>query len=349
MSNSGILRVSKHELNRFASGDVDKINCISFGISDGMKSLEFDNVFSRNSALKTGNGEFWFITKKGISIVNPEKIRFNQTPPPVVLETVYYNRQSLTLHPDAEPVTFEGIKNLSFHFTAPTFLSPGKTKFKYRLEGVDREWIFLLPGQERAAHYKDLTPGTYTFRVTACNAEGVWNQTGDSVIFTIKPLLYQTFLFKIAVLFLLTAILAAAFYIYKKMRSLEKKEKYKGSPLNPIFAEECITKLKYLMEIEKVYCDADISLQSLAEKMSIAPHLLSQLLNEKMDRNFADYINQYRIEEAKKILQNPRGARRKISTVAIEVGFNTMAAFYTAFKKYTNMTPSRYKKEAGHS
>ena len=346
MSNSGILRVSKHELNRVASGDIDKINCISFGISDGMKSLEFDNEFSRNSALKTGNGEFWFITKKGISIVNPEKIRFNQTPPPVVLETVYFNGQSLTLHPEAGPVTFKGTSDLSFHFTAPTFLSPEKTKYKYRLEGVDRGWIFLPPGQERAAYYKDLAPGTYTFRVTACNAEGVWNQTGDSLTFTIKPSFYQSFLFKIAVLLLLTAILAAAFYFYKKKkRFFETREKYKGSTLNPIFAEECITKLKYLMEIEKVYCDADISLQSLAEKMSIAPHLLSQLLNEKMDRNFADYINQYRIEEAKNILKTPRGARRKISAIAIEVGFNTMVAFYNAFKKHTNMTPTRYKKE----
>jgi hypothetical protein len=250
MSNSGILRVIKHELNRFADGDIDKINCISFGISDGMKSLEFDNEFSRNSALKTGNGEFWFITKKGISIVNPEKIRFNQTPPPVVLESVVFDRRFLPLHPEAGPVTFKGINNLSFHFTAPTFLSPEKTKFKYRLEGVDREWIFLHPGQERAAYYKDLAPGTYTFSVTACNAEGVWNQTGDSLTFTLKSRFYQTFLFKIAVLFLLTAILAAAYYIYKKKkRFFETREKYKGSSLNPIFAEECITKLKYLMEI----------------------------------------------------------------------------------------------------
>jgi len=350
MSNSGILRVSKHELNRFASGDTDKINCISFGISDGMKSLEFDNEFSRNSALRTRNGEFWFITKQGISIVNPQKIRFNQTPPPVVLETVYFNRQSLALHPDAEPVTFRGTPDLSFHFTAPTFLSPEKTKFKYRLEGVDREWIFLPPGQERAAHYKNLAPGIYTFRVTACNAEGVWNQTGDSLTFTLKPLFYQTFLFKITVLLLLTAVLVTAFFIYKKMkRSFETREKYKGSTLNPIFAEECITKLKYLMDIEKVYCDANITLQSLAEKLSIAPHLLSQLLNEKMDRNFADFINHYRIEEAKNILKTPRGAERKISTVAIEVGFNTMAAFYNAFKKHTGTTPTRYKKETGHS
>ncbi|NIO80577.1 MAG: helix-turn-helix domain-containing protein [Candidatus Aminicenantes bacterium] len=345
MSDSGILRVGKNELNRFAYGGVDEINCISFGISDGMKSLEFDNKFSRNSALKTRNGEFRFITKKGISIVNPEKIRLNKIPPPVVIETVYFNRHSHHLPMDAEPVTFKGTTNVSFHFTAPTFLSPGKTKFKYRLEGIDREWIYLLPAQERAAHYKDLTPGTYTFRVTACNAEGAWNQGGASLTFTLKPSLYQTLLFKIAVLLLFTALVAAAFYIYKKKKHLfEKKAKYKSSPLNPYFAEECITRLNYLMDIEKVYCDADVSLQSLAEKMSIAPHQLSQLLNERLNRNFFDFINSYRIEEAKKILQSPGGARRKISSIAIEVGFSTMAAFYKAFKKHTNTTPSMFKK-----
>jgi ligand-binding sensor domain-containing protein/AraC-like DNA-binding protein len=345
MSKSGILRVAKSELNRLADGDEDTINCTSFGISDGMKSLEFNNERSRSSALKAGNGEFRFITRKGISVVNPEKIALNKTPPPLVIETVYFNRRSIPFHPDAAPVTGKGIRDLSFHFTAPTFLSPEKTKFKYRLEGIDREWIFLLPGQERAAYYKDPAPGTYTFRVNACNAEGVWNPTGAVLTFTLEPLFYQTLLFKISVLLLIAALAAAVFYLRKKKKPLfEKKAKYKGAPLNAHFAEECITKLNYLMEIEKVYCDSDITLQSLAEKMSIAPHQLSQLLSEKMDRHFADYINWYRVEEVKKILQTPGGARRKISAAAFEVGFSTMAAFYKAFKKHTGMTPTEYKK-----
>jgi ligand-binding sensor domain-containing protein/AraC-like DNA-binding protein len=337
MSDSGILRVGKGELDRLAGGGVDKINCTSFGTADGLKSLEFYNMFSKNSVLKTGNGEFWFITRKGISIVNPAKIRLNKTPPPVVLEAVFFNGAKIT--------TYKGIKDVSFHFTAPTFLSPEKTRFKYRLEGVDREWIFLSPGQERVAHYKDLPAGTYTFRVTAGSAEGVWNQTGDSVTFSLKSYYYQTLLFKIAVLLLLTALLTVVLYIYKR-RPFEKMAKYKGSPLHPDFAQACITRLNYLMEVEKVYCDADLSLQSLAEKMSISPHLLSQILNEKLNRNFADFINSCRIEEAKKILHSPRGARRKITAVAGEVGFNTMVAFYRAFKKYTQMTPTQYKKEA---
>jgi len=346
MSDSGILRVSKQDLNQFADGGTDRINCISYGISDGLKSLEFDNVFSRNSALKAKNGELRFITKNGISIVDPGKIRINKIPPPVVIEEVFFDDQHLLLPQDAEPVTFKGITNVSFHFTAPTFLSPEKVKFKYQLEKFDRDWNFLVPGQERVARYKDLAPGTYTFRVTACNAEGVWNQSGDSVTFTLKSLFYQTLLFKLTVLLLFIALAAAVFYLYnKKKQTFEQKEKYKGSPLHPDFAGECMKKLDYLVDIEKVYCDADITLQSLAEKMSIAPHLLSQFLNEKLNRNFADFISSYRIEEAKKILQTPRGARRKISAIAIEVGFSTMAAFYKAFKKHTGTTPTRYKKK----
>jgi ligand-binding sensor domain-containing protein len=218
MSDSGILRVSKKELNQLADGSVDTINCRSFGISDGLKSLEFANRFSRNSALKTRNGEFWFITKKGISIVNPARIKINKFPPPVVIEEVFFNRQPVPFHKDTQTGAYscKGITDFRFRFTAPTFLSPEKIKFRYRLDGYDREWIFLAPGKERAVRYENLEPGTYTFRVIACNAEGVWNPTGDSMTFTLKPLFHQTFLFRAAVFLLLIVLAAAVFYIVRK-------------------------------------------------------------------------------------------------------------------------------------
>jgi AraC-like DNA-binding protein len=350
MSDSGILRVSKKELNQLADGSVDTINCRSFGISDGLKSLEFANRFSRNSALKTRNGEFWFITKKGISIVNPARIKINKFPPPVVIEEVFFNRQPVPFHKDTQTGAYscKGITDFRFRFTAPTFLSPEKIKFRYRLDGYDREWIFLAPGKERAVRYENLEPGTYTFRVIACNAEGVWNPTGDSMTFTLKPLFHQTFLFRAAVFLLLIVLAAAVFYIVRK-RHFEKKTKtkYKDSPLDPRGAEECIKKLRYLVEIKKVYKDPDLSLHSLAEKLSVSHHLLSRVLNEKLNRKFFDYINSYRIEEARKILQGPGGERKKISAVAFEVGFNTVVAFYNSFKKFTKMTPTQYRREVG--
>ncbi|MDQ1355605.1 MAG: Helix-turn-helix protein [Acidobacteriota bacterium] len=354
MSDSGILRVSKKELNRFADGGgasggpegENIINCTSFGIPDGMKSIEFNNQLSRNSALKTANGELWFITKKGITIVNPRKIQINKVPPPVVIEAVLFNEQAIPLRgplANEDAHTFKGITDFQFQFTAPTFLSQEKIKFKYRLEGVDNEWVFLPPGKERVAHYRDLAPGVYTFRVLASNSDGLWNQTGDAVTFTLKALFYKTPLFRIVVILLLMAAVAAGFYGYKK-HLLKKKARYKTSSINPQYAEECVKKLKRLMETEKLYREPDLSLQGLAEKMGVGHHVVSQVLNEKLNRNFSDYINSYRIEEAKKILEGPLKEDVKITAVAFDVGFNTMVAFYNAFKKYTGMTPSEYKK-----
>jgi ligand-binding sensor domain-containing protein/AraC-like DNA-binding protein len=345
MSDSGILRVNKKELNAFPNSG-DQINCTSFGISAGMKSLEFNNKFSRHSALKTRIGEFWFITKKGITIMNPGKIRINKFPPPVVMEAAFFNQQSIPLHHDKEMNSFKGITDFRFHFTAPTFLSPGKIKFKYQLEGVDREWKSLPSGNERMASYKDLDPGTYTFKVTACNSDGVWNRTGDSFTFTIKSSFRETFLFKIILLIILIALAAAGIYIYKKF-PFKKPSKIKTPILSPLFVEECIRKLRYLMEVEKVYCDPVISLRSLAKKLSIPRYQLSIILNKNLKQTFSKFINIYRVEEAKKILLDPKKTHLKITAVAYEVGFNTRVAFYKAFKKYTKMTPNQYKKKAG--
>jgi YesN/AraC family two-component response regulator len=99
------------------------------------------------------------------------------------------------------------------------------------------------------------------------------------------------------------------------------------------------------VENEKIYLDENISLQSLAENLNIQPYQLSQLLNEKLNQNFSDFINYHRIQEAKKILAGPKGAEKKNTAVAFDVGFNSMTAFYKAFKKFAGMTPNRYKKE----
>jgi ligand-binding sensor domain-containing protein/AraC-like DNA-binding protein len=341
MSDNGILFISKTELDRFARGELDQINCTSFGISDGLGSMEFNNELSRHSALKTRNGELCFVTKKGISTINPTKIAINKTPPPVVIEKVFFDHESIPFHQGQQ--VFKGITDFSFHFTAPTFLSPEKIKFKYQLEGFDNKWIFLPPDKERISNFQNLAPGTYTFKVIACNAEGAWNNTGDSFTFTLKPLLYQTLLFKLAVFLLFAGLISAAVYIYKK-RPFDKKKKYKDSTLNPLFAEVCIKRLNYLVENEKIYLGENISLQSLAEKLNIQPYQLSQLLNEKMDQSFSDFINYHRIQEAKKILTGPGGAEKKNTAVAFDVGFNSMTAFYKAFKKFTGMTPNQYKK-----
>lgn len=347
MSDSGVLRIAKRELNRpAAAGDemADIVNCIAFGPSDGIKSIEFSNEFSRHSALRTHAGEFYFITRKGVTVVNPRNVGINKTPPPVTIETVLFDEQSVPFR--RENLIYHGVHDFLFHFTAPTFLSPRKVRFKYRLEGADPDWVSLPPGNDRTAHYRGLKPGAYTFRVTAANSEGVWHPTGDSMQFTVVVYFHETLFFKILLLLLTAAIITAGVWLFIK-KPWVKHEKYKGANIDPRFAEECIKKLRRLMETENIYRDADISLKALADKLSIHSHVLSQLLNEKLDRNFSEFINSYRIEEAKEILAGPSGAQIKISSLAFDVGFNTHVAFYNAFKKYTQMTPAQYRKECG--
>jgi AraC-like DNA-binding protein len=85
----------------------------------------------------------------------------------------------------------------------------------------------------------------------------------------------------------------------------------------------------------------------LAQKSPTKSYILSRVLNERIYRSFYDFINYYRIEEAKRILKNREKAHLKISFVGEEVGFNTTAVFYKVFREYTGMTPKQYKKQAG--
>lgn len=353
MSDSGILRIDKSELNHYADNkekDRSPINCLSYGVDDGMPSSEFENELSRHSALKTTTGEFWFNTKKGIAIVKPGSVQINKNAPPVALEAAVFDDVAVPLHREPEFYSFRGISDIRFRFTAPTFLSPGKVKFRYRLrqegENAGTGWEYLPPGKERVARFQSPDPGIYTFQVIAGSREGVWNRTGVSFTFTIKPRFHETLLFKGLVLLMIAAMAGLLFYLIKN-RPFEKKkepgEKYKSSQLNPEFASECVKKLNRLMETEKIYIDTELSLPVLAEKISVSPHQLSQILNETLNRKFSDYINYYRVEEAKLILQGPNAADVKIASVAFDVGFNTTVAFYNAFKKYTKLTPSQFR------
>ncbi len=341
-SGNGVLTVGKEELNRFAQGRTDKVDCTYFGIQDGMKTIVFVFRSCGSSTLEKRNGELWHVTGYAITSVHPEKFIKNKTPPPVIIETAVFDDRSIPLPLHREKIVFREVRDLEFRFTAPTLTSPEKVKFKYRLEGFDKGWVFLKPGLERAARYEDLTEGMYTFRVIAGTNDGAWNRDGDSLSFIIKPVFYKTTIFKIALLFVFLAFVAAGYSWYKK-RPVKEEKKHKTSSLNPIFAKECLKKLTYLMETEKLYRDEDISLQFLAEKLSVSLHQLSQLINENFNRSFPDFINTYRIEEAKKRLADPKTSDQNILSIAFDVGFNSRGGFNSVFKKHTGMTPSEFR------
>jgi AraC-like DNA-binding protein len=122
--------------------------------------------------------------------------------------------------------------------------------------------------------------------------------------------------------------------------------KYEKSTLTLERSDTYLQRLLDLMKTEKPYLDGDITLQKLAKALAISPHHLSQTINEHLNQNFFDFINTYRIEEAKRMLLNPAKKHYSILAVSEEVGFNSKSAFNTAFKKQVNMTPSEFRKTA---
>jgi two-component sensor histidine kinase len=98
-----------------------------------------------------------------------------------------------------------GTTRFDLYYTAPSFVAPDKVRFKYKLEGFDKDWIDS--GTRRIAYYTNLRPGAYTFRVTASNNDGVWNETGAAFSLYLKPYFYQTYWFY-AVCLLVLGLLA---------------------------------------------------------------------------------------------------------------------------------------------
>ncbi len=122
-----------------------------------------------------------------------------------------------------------------------------------------------------------------------------------------------------------------------------RSKKYEKSGLSPNRAKMYLNHLIKLMEQERPYIDSNLTLTQLANKLSISPHNLSEVINTQLNQNFFDFINQYRIEEAKKYLIDPQKQHLKILSIAYDAGFNSKSSFNTIFKKYTNMTPSEFR------
>jgi AraC-like DNA-binding protein len=124
----------------------------------------------------------------------------------------------------------------------------------------------------------------------------------------------------------------------------KQEVKYARSSLKEEQAKAHLDKLLSVMETEKPYLDSNLKIQHLSEKVGVSSHHLSQIINENLNQNYADFINSYRINEAKRLLLSPEYELEKILSIAFDAGFQNKATFNASFKKYTGMSPTEYKK-----
>jgi ligand-binding sensor domain-containing protein/signal transduction histidine kinase len=210
----GVFHVGKKELDDFANGTVSSIKPVAYGTADGMMTRECSSG-GDPAGWRSTDGKLWFATIKGVAVIDPQQIRTNTQAPPVVIEQISIDDQPVA--PGANIELPPGFSRLEIYYTAPSFMAPEQVRFKYKLEGFDIDWVEA--GANRVAYYTNLRPGRYSFQVIASNNDGVWNQTGASLAFHLKPYFYQTYWFYGLVAL---AIAALAWQLYRfRVRGME--------------------------------------------------------------------------------------------------------------------------------
>ena len=182
----GLVRLDKRALDEVARGTRQRVDPIWLDTSDERRDVTATRA-RQPGAWKSRDGRLWFASDQGLVTIDPRRLRFDTVAPPVWIEDLQVDGR--TARRDEPHLFPPGAGNVEFHFTGVTLLEPGKVAHRYLLEGFDARWIDA--GTRRAAYYTNLPPGRYRFRVQARNADGVWNQAGDSVALTLAPHLYQ--------------------------------------------------------------------------------------------------------------------------------------------------------------
>jgi signal transduction histidine kinase/ligand-binding sensor domain-containing protein len=203
----GIVCVSKRDLNEFAAERIPVVYPKVYGMGEGMLSEECTGGYFP-AGLKTKAGLLWISTTKGVVVADARPHASDSLAPRAVLEEFYvdgvaspdFRSQRMTsgrldVPTGEEAVVANPLKippgrhHLEFRYTGLSFDTPERIRFRYRLEGLDSDWVEA--GTRRVAIYNYVPPGEYRFRVVACNSDGVWGETGDGVSFVVQAHLWQ--------------------------------------------------------------------------------------------------------------------------------------------------------------
>jgi signal transduction histidine kinase/streptogramin lyase len=265
-SNLGIYRTSRQQLNDFADGKIQTISCVSYGKKDGMANVEC-NGGTQPAGVRTSDGRLWFPTQKGVAVIDPHNVPFNGAAPPVLIEDVQVDRQPVGV--TEALVVRPGQESLEIHYTGISFIKPEQVRFRYRMEGLDRDWIEA--GDRRTAFYSHMPPGHYRFTVVAANADGVWNLLGASFGVTVAPPFWRTWWFSILAA---TGLVAIALALYHRRVTMLKQ----AAAVQKAFSRRLIES----QEIERKRIAAELH-DGLQQSLSIIANRANLALDKRRD------------------------------------------------------------------
>jgi ligand-binding sensor domain-containing protein/two-component sensor histidine kinase len=181
----GLAEIRSAELQRWWRDPNIKMSIRTLDELDGVRPGRAAFV---GRAARSIDGQLWFVNGSSLQMIDPAQLSHNVVPPPVHIEGIMADRKSYppTQGTRLPPLT----RSLQIDYTALSLTLPQRVRFRYRLEGQDKDW--QEPGTRRQAFYNDLRPRKYRFHVIACNNDGVWNDIGATLDFSVAPAWYQT-------------------------------------------------------------------------------------------------------------------------------------------------------------
>ncbi|MEK6480338.1 helix-turn-helix domain-containing protein [Catalinimonas sp. 4WD22] len=202
------------------------------------------------------------------------------------------------------------------------------------------------------------------YRYARKQDESLWNLSDQSLRWLTRILASFTLLMLLVAVFSFTSeddlgdiyislscsciFYGLSFYLISHLQEFgtEKQsgKKYERSVLDREMTEDIVHKLEKAIKHDKVYLNSELTLPVLADQLKVSHHHLSQVINEQFDLNFSDFVNKHRVEEMKNRLTEPAYQHYKIEQIAFDTGFNSKSTFQSAFKKFTGLTPSQYRK-----
>ena len=315
-----------------------------FGYIDGLPNQEYQTHGYQLDA----DGTFWVATNGGLVYASLKDMLKTNFPHiaivalDVITDHIYTESENSEVNYNKEIRLSRNKNEFAIKFTTLVYGNVKDLLYRYRLEGYEDEWH--LAGKDHSVFYSSLPVGDYKLRIEAVGMPEVNVTMTVSVPFTYSAMIWTL----IGLLF----VSLIAHIVYCKVRKKEyfwerllpKPEKYKTSRMDKREADRLAKALKGYMEEHKPYKRANLTMADLAKGIGCSSHTLSQLFSQYLNRNYYDYIAEYRVNEFKRLATDPKYNSLTISALSEKCGFASRNPFLTSFKKFTGMTPKDYVK-----
>jgi ligand-binding sensor domain-containing protein/signal transduction histidine kinase len=215
-SQCGLLKIKRSEFDRWRERSDAKLTVEVFDKFDGAVPTAVANI-SQPIAAKTSDGRLWFLSRRTAQMIDPRQIYRNPLAPPVHIEKIVADHRDYAFGDELRLPALT--RDIEIDYAALSLAAPQKVQFRYELEGRDAGWQDV--GTRRQAFYSNLPPGNYRFRLIACNNDGVWNEEGAALAFSVAAAWYQTIWFRL--LFPAAVLLALWTLLRLRLRQLAKR------------------------------------------------------------------------------------------------------------------------------